>query len=623
MENLRGVGYARWLGAAAIAVSLLYAWQFVFRGWIPHDEGLLGQSAERVLAGEIPHIDFDDPYTGGLSWFHALAFKLLGVRLSSIRIALFLSFALTLPLINALARRIAPPMVAAFVVLACTVWSVPNYFAGLPSWYNLFFAIAALWCLVRFDENGRKRWLSAGGAAMGLSFLIKISGLYPLAAGLLYLAFRGIPASEPGGAERREESGTQSRAGLGFLWLVAAGIVLALIALVRTTLSGMVVLHFVLPGTLLAVVVVWRAWLARDHVELGVRTAATMRLQFLLVASFAAPIAFFLSVYAMRGGLGAWFRGVCVLPQTRLTGVTYPLPPALSLVGAALIAGLFLGAGRWRRTPRGTPIFVAIAAVVTLLALGGKNVYLYTVVWASLRPLVPLATIALALRMLRDGPRQGGARPAEASLFLVVAFAAFASLIQFPYAFGIYFCYAAPLVILAWMYLGSDNGRVDRRYVAFLACYALFAALWLNRGWIRTMGAYYRPVANDTLLLPGRGNLRVPRADAERYARIVSLVETHAGPSPYIWAGPDAPEVYFLSGRRNPTRSLYEVFDASPDQARRILDLTDRHRIGAVVINTRPEFTPLERGLYSGLQSRYPAGRAVGPFHIRWKREPQ
>jgi hypothetical protein len=68
-----------WLGTGA------YLLPFVDRGWIAHDDGMLGQTAERVLAGEIPHRDFDDPYTGGLAYLHAVALKIFGVRLLSLR----------------------------------------------------------------------------------------------------------------------------------------------------------------------------------------------------------------------------------------------------------------------------------------------------------------------------------------------------------------------------------------------------------------------------------------------------------------------------------------------------------------------------------------------------------
>ena len=49
-------------------ISAVYVSGFIRPGWIPHDEGSLAQSAERVLAGELPHRDFDEIYTGGLSF---------------------------------------------------------------------------------------------------------------------------------------------------------------------------------------------------------------------------------------------------------------------------------------------------------------------------------------------------------------------------------------------------------------------------------------------------------------------------------------------------------------------------------------------------------------------------
>jgi len=56
----------------------------------PHDEGTLGQAAERVLQREMPHRDFEDPYTGGLSYLDALVFRLLGPNLIGLRFPLFI-----------------------------------------------------------------------------------------------------------------------------------------------------------------------------------------------------------------------------------------------------------------------------------------------------------------------------------------------------------------------------------------------------------------------------------------------------------------------------------------------------------------------------------------------------
>ena len=92
-------------GVCLWLASMLYVAQFVDRGWIPHDEGLLGQTAERVLAGELSHRDFDDVYTGGLSYLHALAFKVFGLRLISLRWTLLVFFMLWVPVLFWIASR--------------------------------------------------------------------------------------------------------------------------------------------------------------------------------------------------------------------------------------------------------------------------------------------------------------------------------------------------------------------------------------------------------------------------------------------------------------------------------------------------------------------------------------
>jgi 2-polyprenyl-3-methyl-5-hydroxy-6-metoxy-1,4-benzoquinol methylase len=71
----------RWaFGIATLVVALWYTTSLLDRGWIPHDEGQLGHTAERIVNGELLHRDFVEPYTGGLSYLHAISFQLLGTR---------------------------------------------------------------------------------------------------------------------------------------------------------------------------------------------------------------------------------------------------------------------------------------------------------------------------------------------------------------------------------------------------------------------------------------------------------------------------------------------------------------------------------------------------------------
>src|SRR5260221_7216620 len=120
--------------------SAIYLGSDLKHGWGPSDDGTLGQSAERVLHGEMPHRDFDDPYTGGLAYIDAVIFELFGVNLFWLRLFLFVCFLAWVPAVYALAREVVSPWPAGAVTLIAVAWSVPNYTTPMPSWFNLFFA---------------------------------------------------------------------------------------------------------------------------------------------------------------------------------------------------------------------------------------------------------------------------------------------------------------------------------------------------------------------------------------------------------------------------------------------------------------------------------------------------
>src|SRR5262249_23686712 len=149
----------RTLGALMLVAALAYMIPFVPRGWIPHDEGMLGQSADRVLHGGIPHIDYEEPYTGGLSWVYAGVFKIAGVDLLNVRLFLFVGASAAVWLLYVILRRYLNPIGAAFATWVALSWSFPNYFAGLPSWWLLICALACVWTVIRYAETCRWRFL--------------------------------------------------------------------------------------------------------------------------------------------------------------------------------------------------------------------------------------------------------------------------------------------------------------------------------------------------------------------------------------------------------------------------------------------------------------------------------
>src|SRR5947207_15979047 len=111
------------VGLVMVAAAIVYLISFVPRGWIPHDEGMLGQSAERVLHGGLPHVDYEEMYTGGLSWLYAGVFRVAGVDLLNLRWALFVGASLAICLVYAITRRYLRPASAGLATWVALVWS--------------------------------------------------------------------------------------------------------------------------------------------------------------------------------------------------------------------------------------------------------------------------------------------------------------------------------------------------------------------------------------------------------------------------------------------------------------------------------------------------------------------
>jgi hypothetical protein len=595
--------------------SAWYLAPFVERGWIPHDEGAFAHSAERVLQGELPHRDFVEIYTGGLSYLHAVAFQLFGVRLTSLRFVL-LGFALAfVPALYGIASRLVPPGLAGLVTVFGVAWSLPNYFAGVPSWYNLFFATFGTLALLRHLEGGGRVWLVLAGVCGGLSILIKIVGIYFVAAAFLFLVYREQCLSRETAspdAERRTPSFWAFKGLLAFVFIAA---------LVRTFGAGLGLMElalFVAPGASLCVLLLWSE--VQDGRGDGhVRARALLRLVVPFALGVAAPLVVFLVPYVLNDAVGDLVRGVFVLPARRVQSASMALPPALTLLTALPYAALLVAAPS---LSPGVERAVALALAVALgavVATAGTHPSIYLAVWFTLRPLTLVATVAacvLLARPLRAGTIGNAQRQA---LFLLVAGASMVSLVQFPYAFGIYFCYAAPLIATAIVAVVCARPGPRLLHLCVLGFYFVFAMLWLNTGFIRTIGVRYIKDEQVSRLNLERATLRVYAGHKDQYEHLVALVREHAH-SAFIYAAPDAPEVYFLTALRNPTRGTYDIFDDAEGRVARILHLIDEKNVRVVVINQRPEFSPpLDAELATGLTARFRHWETVGRFQVGWR----
>jgi hypothetical protein len=568
----------------------------VRRFWIPLDDGTLAQAAERVLGGELPHRDFADPYTGLGAFIGALAFDLFGVNLLSLRVPLVVGFAIWLPAIWMVARRFAEPDVAMWVTVLAALLSVLTYPAAMPTWFGLYAVTWGLVALLAYVEGRRRRWLLAAGAAGGVAVLFKVVGLYFLAAALLTVAWTRADGS------RGYRIVTVSSVGL-FLFLLGR------MVLPRTSVTG--VYHFFLPSLCLGIAVTVRAWRRRAAPDRGGLGSLSLDGAVLLLGALA-PVLLFLVPYAATGSMGTWLEGVFLLPGRRFESASSgPASPWTVSTGMAAVA--FMVAGARLSGARARHLAIALGA---LMAAGlAVDDYLdgavLSALWYSTRTWIPALTAVGAWQWLARWRAHDGEPDPTGAYVALVSTAALWSLVQFPYSSPAYFFYVAPLGVLATAgVLHAESRPRPGPVVGVLAAMCAF----LGAGYVAGVAA-----TGTTPLALERGGILVSEAEAERYQRLATVIQEHDRGG-NIWAGPDAPEVYFLSGRPNRTPVLYEFltprFEVTEDLSR----FLDDGRVSLVVINSRPLFSAsLPESLQAWLARAFPEEEVVDPYLVRWR----
>jgi Dolichyl-phosphate-mannose-protein mannosyltransferase len=588
----------------AWTASAFWVWHYVDRGWWPNNGGAFGLSAERVLAGELPHRDFDEIYTGGVSFLNALAFKVLGTSMTAMRRVLFVFFLAWIPSVYWIATRFAGALVAGLMTLLAAGWSMCIYTEPIANWYNLFFATFGLASLLRWFETGRRRWLAVVGACAGLSILAKIVGIFFLIAACATVLFteqtanRQKPAPDDG---RRSAPATAYRVGIA-LALCAGVFLLGAIVFRWHGTAGL--LHFVLPNALLAAVLV-RNEIAGPAGSATTRFREHVRLMAPVVLGLAAVVLPFLVPYAMTGSLGDLVNGLFVAPRKRLDVMVIP-PPMFSWASLPVLA-MLAWVPRWPRRPAWLLAgALAVAGVAWIVGRDPNEVEPPLV--ESLRAIAPAAVVAgtlpLIFRRTRDDLR-------SAPVFASLAVTGFCSLVQFPVAMPIYFCFVIPLALLAALAVFDERRSAARAsLVVAILTYLVLAISAVEH-------IHEEDVAK--LDVDRAGGILVKPGDAKQYRELVELVRSLAG-GDAIYATPDCPEVYFLSGSRSPTRTSYDFFDEPEGRVRRIEESLVRNGVRVVVLNRLPQFSgPPPAELLARLAEAYPQTAVVGNFEVRWK----
>ncbi len=170
--------------------------------WIYMDEGYRLYPSLRLFRGESLFRDLFTAYPPVSYYLHLLAFEVLGVKVSSVRIILIVSQLATTTLTYALARRLMSRWFSLFAALLTVAYGVQRLNLGYSGWYVLPPLLCAAIFLMRWIESGEnhRRELFVVGVLAGLAIAIKLRDGAWVAIGcaLSILVLRVLRDFEPG-----------------------------------------------------------------------------------------------------------------------------------------------------------------------------------------------------------------------------------------------------------------------------------------------------------------------------------------------------------------------------------------------------------------------------------------
>jgi len=239
----------------------------------------------------------------------------------------------------------------------------------------------------------------------------------------------------------------------------------------------------------------------------------------------------------------------------------------------------------------------------------------YIFVWFSAYHLTPFVIVAGCIWVaFAAAPNRDRRR-----IFALLSVTAGVGLVEFPYAYSMYFLYTAALVFLALAAVGWQIGGGRLRNVAIgipMVVYFAFAALFMNPNPPVGAGPRIADQRWAELALP-RISLRSSPADSLVYGKLVQIIRAHSDRK-LGYAGPDAPEVYFLAESSASARALFDFFqeeDGSPRD-----DPAYMSRFDLVVLNHEPQFSSeLPAETLERLARQFPQSEPAGHFEVRWR----
>jgi hypothetical protein len=155
--------------------------------------------------------------------------------------------------------------------------------------------------------------------------------------------------------------------------------------------------------------------------------------------------------------------------------------------------------------------------------------------------------------------------------------ASFYALVAIHYQIPIYLLYTVALSLAALLLLSADRSFRVRSCAAGIAAFLCATGLWfqaaqpLDRGLRGIVAGQRAPALVESGL--AKADLRIGAEDAATYRELVALIQAETPEDAPILALPFNPELYYLSGRRNPTRFFTSALGVVTEVAsRRVIE---------------------------------------------------
>lgn len=541
-------------------LSVFNVWYALGTYWLPTDEGFYALMAERFLAGEVPHRDFQVGNHPGLDlWLNALAMKVFGLKLSSLRWPVVLLVLLaSFPVFYCLSPR--PPVTVFLTVL----WVGIVCFPAMPSpSASAISTTFVLWAMAQVKGESlftSRRTVFGVGLFLGLAFACR-----QLGAAFAGCALLSWGLSQEWVEERREVSL------LGRSLLVLSACCLTLYVTSRSDLVGKLLFGIPAASLLWQAVYVGRPSFARTR-HLVVWTA----LGFLAALL---PLAIY---YAYQGGLTLWLRDVFVSSLGHAS-MTFEQDYRYSMV----IGGLF-------------------GAYPQLGLL--SHLQLFT--WLALFFCPAILAVVVFKRRARG-------EEVEAYIFCGPVVAACA----LHFEVMIYLLWALPLPLLGLCAIVADRWKW-RGQILLAVCLLAFVNSAVGKPvWLRTdKDLVATPWGERAPLgyLGGKADLLVELPYVDFYQRSLELIDEYVSSGESILSFPFGAEWYFLSGRANPTPwSCLSLALRSQSDLERVQEALLLAPPKMVIFRPKDKYnTPLTLELRLWLQGRYELVRSDSGYEF-------